>query len=120
MMKRMITNAKSSRLASFMGYKDYMPYHNEHCTVGTTYDAMVNGENKADSVCVSKKAIDTDFMWENSSANSKISDVFEETESSEGSMYADKPSTAHFQSKAPPLREGLFKSSKKQTFKRLP
>jgi hypothetical protein len=55
MMKRMLTSAKSSRLATIMRYKDYMPYHNEHCTVGTTYDAMVNGENRADRVCVSKK-----------------------------------------------------------------
>jgi hypothetical protein len=59
-------------------------------------------------------------MWENSSANSEISDLSEHIEPFEEAIYLDKPSTAHFQAKAPPLREGLFKSSKRPTFKRLP
>lgn len=63
--------------------------------------------------------IDTEYMWENSSANSEISEV-SEVEQSNSVFAKDKPSTVHFRSKAPPLREGLFRSVKKQTFRRLP
>ncbi|ORZ18689.1 hypothetical protein BCR42DRAFT_411413 [Absidia repens] len=119
MMKKVLTSTPLTR-RTLITYHDYLPWANEHCTVGSTYDVIINGENKADRVCVSKYAIDTDFMWENSSANSVISEVSKHVEEPNMYFYLDKPSTAHFQSKHPPPREGLFKAAKKQSFKRLP
>lgn len=52
-MKKALTSTKITR-PLWMSYKDYMPWPNEHCTVGTTYDAMMDRENKPDRVFVSK------------------------------------------------------------------
>lgn len=50
MMKKMMYVSRPTLMRS----TDYMPWHNEHSIIGTAYDAMINGENLPDRVCVSK------------------------------------------------------------------
>jgi hypothetical protein len=58
-MKKALTSTKITR-PLWMSYKDYMPWPNEHCTVGTTYDAMMDRENKPDRAFVSRHVSNDD------------------------------------------------------------
>ncbi|CAO3632897.1 unnamed protein product [Cunninghamella blakesleeana] len=119
-MKRVITRITNptTNTTTTKIYTDYLPWHNEHSVVGTTYEMIINKANTPTITRISKEDIRKDLMWENSPANADISNIEEKCEFK--SNEKQLPSFGFTQSKSPAPKEGLFKSIKKQAFKHLP
>ncbi|CAO3630955.1 unnamed protein product [Cunninghamella echinulata] len=111
-------NASSTTTTTAKVYADYLPFHNEHSAVGTTYDMIMDKANTPSCTAIPKEAIQRNLIWENSSANPDVSTIEERYECK--SFEKQSPSFGYTQVKSPPRKEGLFKSMKKQSFKHLP